>query len=246
LLVRGNMEDVMVVVLAGGKGVRLRPYTTVLPKPLLPVGDIPILEVALRQLKSYGFKRVVLSVNHLAKLIQAFFADGSNLGLDISYCLENEPLGTAGCISLVENLSDTFLVMNGDLLTTLNYAALVRAHIESSASATIGAFPREVAIDFGVLELDDNGELLAYKEKPKLEYIVSMGVNVFDKSACEFISHGQYLDIPTLMIRLKDAGKRVMTYRSDCEWLDIGRQEDYELAVVEFERSRGKYLKEKP
>jgi len=240
------MEDVIVVVLAGGKGVRLRPYTTVLPKPLMPVGDIPILEVTLRQLKSYGFKKIVISVNHLADLIKAFFNDGSNLGLDISYCMEKEPLGTAGCLSLIENLSDTFLVMNGDLLTTLDYSALVRAHIKFDATATIGSFPRQVAIDFGVLELGDNGELLAYKEKPKLEYIVSMGVNVFDKSACAFIQYGQYLDIPTLMIRLKDAGKRVMAYRSACEWLDIGRKEDYELAVVEFERSRGKYLKEQP
>jgi len=234
----------MVVVLAGGKGVRLRPYTTIIPKPLMPVGDIPILEVTLRQLKSYGFKKVVLSVNHLAKLMQAFFTDGSNLGLDISYCLENKPLGTAGCISLIENLSDTFLVMNGDLLTTLDYDAIVRAHMESGAMATIGAFPREVAIDFGVLELGDNGELLEYKEKPKLEYTVSMGVNVFNKPACKFISQGQYLDMPTLMTRLKNAGKKVMTYRSDCEWFDIGRHEDYELAVVEFERLRGKYLRE--
>lgn len=238
------MEDIVAIVLAGGKGVRLKPFTTVLPKPLLPVGDIPILEVVLRQLKFYGFKKIVLSVNYLAKLIQTLISDGSELGLEIRYCLEEKPLGTAGSIALIENLSDTFLVLNGDLLTSLDYAAIVQTHKESGAVATIGAFPREIAIDFGVLELNDNGDLLAYNEKPKFEYIVSMGVNVFDKSACEFISAGEYLDIPTLMIRLKDAGRRVTTYRSDCEWFDIGRRDDYELAAVEFERSRKKYLKE--
>ena len=237
------MKDIRVVILAGGKGTRLKPYTTVFPKPLMPIGDMPILEVVLRQLKLYGFEKITLSVNHLAELIQTFFGDGSKLGLEISYCMEDEPLGTAGSISQVSNITDTFLVMNGDLLTTLDYSAIVQSHIDSGSVATIGVFPREVKIDFGVLELGSKDELVAYKEKPRFEYIVSMGVNVFDKSVLEFIQKGQYLDIPTLMMNLKDAGKKVMTFRGECEWLDIGRPDDYEQAVTEFERSREKYLK---
>lgn len=238
-----NMNDIRVVILAGGKGTRLRPYTTVFPKPLMPIGEMPILEVVLRQLKSAGFKKITLSVNHLADLIQAFFGDGSALGLDISYCIENEPLGTAGCLSLVDNLTDTFLVMNGDLLTTLDYTAIVCSHINSRATATIGVFTREVKIDFGVLELGPNEELLEYKEKPSFEYLVSMGVNVFDKSVLDSISKAQHLDMPMLMMKLKNAGRTVLSFRSDCEWLDIGRVDDYEMAVKAFEQSRDKYLR---
>lgn len=237
------MEGVRVVILAGGKGTRLKPYTTVFPKPLMPIGDMPILEVVLRQLKNFGFKKITLSVNHLADLIQTFFGDGTSLGLDISYCIEDNPLGTAGSLSLVEDLTDTFLVMNGDLLTTINYRLMVENHIESEASATIGVYPREVKIDFGVLELGDRGELLDYREKPKFEYMVSMGVNVFNKSVQKFIPKGDYLDIPTLMMNLKAANQSVLTFRSECEWLDIGRPDDYEKAVAEFERSKDKYLR---
>lgn len=237
------MKNVRVVILAGGKGSRLRPYTTVFPKPLMPVGEMPILEVVLRQLKSFGFEKITLSVSHLSDLIRAFFGDGSQLGLDISYCIEDKPLGTAGSISLVKNLTDTFLVMNGDLLTTLDYATMVNSHINSGAIATIGVFPREVKIDFGVLELGRKGELLAYKEKPQFKYMVSMGVNAFNKAVLEFIPLGQYLDMPTLMVNLKEAGKSVQSFQSKCEWLDIGRPDDYEQAVAEFERSSKKYLR---
>jgi len=239
-----NMKNIRAVILAGGKGTRLKPYTAVFPKPLMPIGEMPILEVVLRQLKSFGFEKITLSVNHLADLIRTFFGDGSAIGLEINYCMEDKPLGTAGSISLVEELTDTFLVMNGDLLTTIDYAAMVNGHIHSGATATIGVFPREVKIDFGVLEVGDRGELLAYKEKPQFKYLVSMGVNVFNKSVLQFIPKGEYLDIPMLMMNLKKAGKAVLTFRSECEWLDIGRMDDYEQAMVEFERSRKKYLRD--
>jgi NDP-sugar pyrophosphorylase family protein len=237
------MKDVRVVILAGGKGTRLKPYTKVLPKPLVPIGDMPILEVVLRQLKSFGFEKITLSVNHLANLIRAFFGDGANLGLQISYSMENKPLGTAGSISLAENLTDTFLVINGDLLTTLNYASLVRHHVDSGSMATIGIFPRVVKIDFGVLDVGAGGELMDYKEKPVFEFLVSMGINVFNKSVLEFIPVNQYLDMPTLMMKLKDARKIVQTYKSDCKWLDIGRTEDYETAILAFEQAQDEYLK---
>lgn len=237
------MRDIRVVILAGGKGTRLKPYTTVFPKPLMPLGEMPILEIVLWQLKSSGFEKITLSVNHKAHLIQTFFGDGSQLGLRISYCVENEPLGTAGSLSIIENLTDPFLVMNGDLLTTIDYAAMVRTHIDSGAIATIGAFHREVKIDFGVLEINRKGELRDYREKPTFRYLVSMGVNVFNSSVLEFIPRAQYLDIPTLMMNLRNAGKTVLTYRSNCEWLDIGRLDDYETATEAFEQSRDKYLR---
>lgn len=235
-------EDIRVVILAGGKGTRLKPYTTVFPKPLMPIGDMPILEVVLRQLKYFGFRKITISVNHLADLIQTFFGNGSKLGLSITYCMEDTPLGTAGSISLVHDITENFLVMNGDLLTTIDYSAMIKSHISSGAAATIGVFPREAKIDFGVLELGSKGELLQYKEKPKFEFLVSMGVNAFHKSVLEFIPKDKYLDIPTLMMNLKEAGKSVLTFRSECEWLDIGRPDDYEKATEEFERSMKKYL----
>lgn len=238
------MENIRVVILAGGKGTRLKPYTTVFPKPLVPIGDMPILEVVLRQLKHFGFRNITISVNHLADLIQAFFGHGEKFGLNIDYCIEDKPLGTAGSISLVKNLTHPFLVMNGDLLTTIDYAEMVRSHMSSDAEATIAVFPREVKIDFGVLDIGKQGELLDYKEKPMFEYLVSMGVNVFNQSAASLISKGEYLNIPDLMLKIKSLGKKVGTYRSECEWLDIGRPDDYEEAIELFSQSQDKYLRE--
>jgi NDP-sugar pyrophosphorylase family protein len=237
------MKDVRVVILAGGKGTRLKPYTVAFPKPLVPVGDMPVLEIVLRQLKSFGFEKITLAVNHLADLLVAFFGDGSKLGLDISYCMEDKPLGTAGAISLVDDLTDPFLVMNGDLLTTIDYREMTQHHIDSGASATIGVFPREVKIDFGVLEVAGNGELSRYQEKPSLEFLVSMGVNVFSRSMLPILNPGEHLDIPDLMMKLKSDGQMVQTYRPDCEWMDIGRQDDYEEAITIFENNRSKYLR---
>ena len=239
------MDGVRVVILAGGKGTRLRPYTTCFPKPLMPIGDMPIIEVVLRQLRSYGFRKITVSVNHLAELIQTFCGDGAKWGLDIQYCTEDRPLGTAGSIGLVKDVTDPLLVMNGDLLTTIDYSEMVRSHVRSGACATIGIFDREVRIDFGVLDVDGQGDLVAYTEKPRISYAVSMGVNVLSRAALDFIPKGQYLDIPTLMMNLKSAAKRVATFRSDCEWLDIGRADDYERAIDEFERSKSKYLRER-
>jgi NDP-sugar pyrophosphorylase family protein len=238
------MKDVRVVILAGGKGTRLRPYTTVFPKPLMPIGETPILEVVLRQLKHFGFRKVTLSVNHLADLIRTFFGDGTKLGLELSYCMEDMPMGTAGSLSLVEDVTENFLVMNGDLLTTMDFSAMMQYHIQSASKATIGVFPRQVKVDFGVLDVGPEGELVQFREKPSYDVLLSMGVNAFHKSVLEFIPKDQYLDIPTLMTNLKNAGKRVLTYQPECEWLDIGRPDDYEKAVETFEGAKARYLHE--
>jgi NDP-sugar pyrophosphorylase family protein len=231
-----------VVILAGGAGVRLRPYSTFLPKPMMPVGDMPILEVMLRQLASQGFRRITLSVNHLAELVRAFFGDGGRLGLEIDYYVEDVPLGTAGSLALIEDLSDPFLALNGDLLTTLDYRAPLAGHVTSGAEATIAAIGRRLTVDFGVLETDPSGDLRAYVEKPTLDLTVSMGVNVLAREVLKLIPRGGYLDVPDLIGRLLGAGRRVITYCAECEWLDIGRAEDHEQALKAFAERRGQFL----
>jgi NDP-mannose synthase len=234
------------LILAGGKGTRLRPYTTVIPKPLMPVGDFPILEIILRQLKRAGVSDVILAVGYMSQLFQAFFEDGKRLGLGISYSLEEKPLGTAGPIGLVlDQLGGDFIVMNGDLLTTLDYKNLFEHHKQRSAAATIATYTREVKVDFGVVETDDRQELSAYREKPLYTFDVSMGVNVLNAEVLrEVLIPGQYLDIPDLMLRLKSLGKRVACYREDCYWLDIGRVDDYQIASDIFEARRAEFLPE--
>lgn len=230
------------VILAGGKGRRLAPYTTVLPKPLMPIGDMPILEVVVRQLKYYGFTHITFSVGHLANLIQAFFGDGSSLGVKIDYSVEDTPLGTAGPLKLPHDLNDTFLVMNGDILTTLDYRSLIDFHRRSELPATISIYPREVKIDFGVIETGDN-KLQNYIEKPTYYFTVSMGIYVFEPSVLSFMKDGEYVDIPELILRLKQGGNQVGCYKPECYWLDIGRIDDYEAAVKIFADKKDQFLK---
>lgn len=224
------------LVLAGGKGTRLYPYTTVLPKPLMPVGDYPILEILLRQLKSAGVTEVILAVGYLSQLLQAFFQNGERLGLKISYSFEDKPLGTAGPIALaIDQLEQDFLVLNGDLLTTLRFGNLINYHKEKQAAATIGLYQREVKIDFGVIETDEAGKLARYIEKPTYHFDVSMGVNVLNKERIlPYLKPGEYLDIPDLMMKLSQDGHAVHCYREPCYWLDIGRVDDYQVAVNKF------------
>ena len=224
------------LILAGGKGTRLYPYTTVLPKPLMPVGDYPILEILLRQLKGAGITEVILAVGYLSHLIEAFFQDGSRLGLKITYSLEEKPLGTAGPISLVlDRLEEDFLILNGDLLTTMQFSNLIQHHKECQAAATIGMYQREVKIDFGVIDMDDQGRLAKYTEKPVYHFDVSMGVNVLNKrQIAPYLKRDTYLDIPDLMMQLSRDGHPVHCYREPCYWLDIGRVDDYQVAVNKF------------
>jgi len=232
------------LVLCGGRGTRLRPYTTVIPKPLMPIGDYPILEVLLQQLHAAGVRDVVLAINYMGQLFRAFFEDGARLGLNIEYVTEDKPLGTAGAVaSSLELLGEDFLVTNGDLLTTLDFGALFAAHTAASNAATIGLFRRDVKIDFGVIETDSEGRLARYNEKPSYHFDVSMGVNMLKRDVVsQFIRQNEYLDMPDLMMRLVEAGHRVGTYRADCAWLDIGRMDDYQTAVDLFEQRKSDFL----
>ncbi len=230
------------VILAGGKGTRLRPYTTVLPKPLMPIGDLPILEVVLKQLRSAGFKDITMAVGYLAELLQAFFGDGERLNLRIRYSLEKSPLGTVGPLKLIKDLPETFLVMNGDVLTTLDYKRLMNFHKEHDAKVTIASYKRNVNVDFGVLETDGNGFLRNYIEKPTLDYLVSMGVYIFQADVLNLVPDGQYFDLPDLIKALLKRGEKVAAYPFDGYWLDIGRPDDYATAIEEFEQKRHEFL----
>jgi len=230
------------VVLAGGKGRRLRPFTTVLPKPLMPLGDMPIIEVVLRQLAGYGIRDVTLAVGYLAELLMAYCGDGSKFGLRMHYSREEEPLGTAGPLALIDGLDDTFLVMNGDVLTTLDLAALVQAHQASGAVATIATHRRTQQINYGIIESDPTDRITAYIEKPVYHYQVSMGIYVLEPAVLEHIQPGVHLDLPELVHRLMAKERPVMACPFDGYWLDIGRHDDYERAVEEFETVRAALL----
>lgn len=232
----------MAVVLAGGVGSRLRPYTMNIPKPLLPLGDVPIIEVALRQLSNAGFDRVVITVGHLSHLLMASLGDGSDYGLKIEYVKESEPLGTAGPLRGVDALEDDFLVMNGDVLTTLDFAKLLDVHRVSGAGATIAVHRRTVDIDYGVLNLDSANFLKSYTEKPSLDYFVSMGIYVIKRSTVALIPSGERFDIPSLMTKLRDNGSQVFCHVVDDYWQDIGRIDDYAHASEDFTANPERFL----
>jgi NDP-sugar pyrophosphorylase family protein len=236
------------VVLAGGKGRRLAPYTAVFPKPLVPLGDRPILDIIIRQLIHYDFQDIILSVGHLAELIQAYF---ENCSIDflhgrLTYVRESEPMGTAGSLGLVPDLNDTFLVMNGDILTSMDYSKLVDYHKEKGGILTIGMHKKTVKIELGVIETDGDGILNGYIEKPENAYMVSMGVYVYESSVLDYIERGVYLDFPDLVLRLMNSGERVVGYPCEDHWLDIGRHEDYGFAQTGFERMKDTFLPASP
>lgn len=230
------------VILAGGKGTRLAPYTKILPKPLMPIDDMPILEVLLRQMKRAGVDQAILTVGHLAHLLETFFQDGSQWGLPISYSYEPCPLGTAGPIALVDGLTDTFLVTNGDVLTTLDLKALIEFHKEHQATATIAVHKRQVRIDLGVIQWDGGYQLKGYIEKPTYDYVVSMGIYVFEPRVIQYIPRQQYLDFPDLVLKMLAAGEKVIGFPYDGYWKDLGRPDDYEQAAQDFCSMRSQFL----
>jgi NDP-mannose synthase len=232
------------VILCGGKGTRLRPYTTVLPKPLMPIGDMPILEVVMRQLKQAGITRITMAVGYLAELLQAFFMDGRRIGVPIDYSFEDEPLGTVGPLTLIPDLNEPFLMMNGDVLTDLDYAALIAFHRAQGAAATIASYEREVKIDFGVIETDGSNYVQDYIEKPSFKYRVSMGVYVFEPHVLRHLKPRQRFDFPDLVKLLIANGEKVASYPFSGYWLDMGRPDDYEKAIDEFENRKHEFLKD--
>jgi len=226
------------VILAGGRGTRLRPYTIVLPKPLVPVGDYPILEIIVRQLASRGFDHITLAVNHHANIIKAFFGNGEPWNVRIDYSMESQPLSTIAPLCLVEDLPETFLLMNGDVLTDLDFTELVRGHIAAHGRFTVAATTREQRIDYGVLHADAAGTLTRFHEKPSMSYLVSMGVYVMNRSVLAAVPRGVPYGFDDLMRDLLAAGDPIRVVQHAGYWLDIGRPDDYAQAVEEFEHRK--------
>lgn len=237
------------VILAGGKGSRLGPYTTVLPKPLMPLGDRAILDVVVRQLRDRGFGPLTLAVGYLAHLIRAVVGDGEAHGVEIRYHVEEQPLGTAGPFAAIEGLGDaSFLAMNGDILTTLDYSRFFEEHERSGNAMTVATHQRTVRTNYGVLHVDaPSGESIdrvsGYEEKPEIAYTVSMGVYALHPVVLEHIPEGRF-DIPDLVLALLEAGLPVGAYPFDGYWLDIGRHDDYEQALKDYESILPRLLRE--
>ncbi len=241
-----DASNVRAVILAGGKGTRLRPLTVVFPKPLVPLGNRPVMEILLRRLSAFGFRQVTVCTGYLSELIMAVCGDGSRFGLEIEYSGEEAPLGTAGPLGLIGGLTDPFIVMNGDLLTTLNFQKMLDFHQAQQADFTLAVYPREVKIDFGVVESDRDKRFVGFQEKPVYHYEVSMGVNIIGAAAMKFLERGKYLDMPDLILKIHQSGGRVSCYREECYWLDIGRMDDYALAQEQVARNEGMFLKVEP
>ncbi|HEY5805344.1 MAG TPA: sugar phosphate nucleotidyltransferase [Lysobacter sp.] len=222
------------VVLAGGKGTRLRPYTVALPKPLMPIGEYPILEVIIRQLRSAGFGHVTLAVNHQADLFRAFFGDGEKWGIKIDYSLEHMPLSTMGPLKLIPDLPEHFLVMNGDILSDVDYGGFLDAHASRDRLFSISAARREQRIDYGVLRSDDGERLSGFEEKPCFPFMVSMGIYAVSRKVLDIIPENQAFGFDNLVLEYLKRNEVVSIVPHDGYWLDIGRPDDYQRAVDEW------------
>jgi NDP-sugar pyrophosphorylase family protein len=234
------------IILAGGKGTRLMPYTTIFPKPMLPVGDIPILEIIIRQLAYYGFKDIILSVGHFAGIIQAYFENGHSPleGVSLTYIKEEKPLGTAGPLALISDIREPFLVMNGDILTTIDYSKLLSFHKEKGSKITLAVRKKEVKMNLGIIEFTDDSQITNYIEKPTYTFYDAMGIWICEPDVLNFIEAGSYLDLPTLVMRLTEEKKSLFAYHHDKPyyWIDMGQHGDYQKANDEFEKRKKEFL----
>lgn len=231
------------VILAGGKGTRLRPFTITLPKPLVPIGDeSSVLEIVIRQLAQQGFSSATLAIGHFGELIEAYVGDGSQWGLRIDYAREQEPLGTMGpVVQVADRLPEHFLVLNGDTLTDLDYVALLATHAASGAPITVATARRAARIEFGVLDVQER-RVVGFREKPTISYTVAIGAYALSRATLQAYPAGTALGFDRLMLDLIEAGQHPASYEFSGLWLDIGSPEDYDRANVEFAQIRAKLL----
>lgn len=228
------------VLLAGGKGTRLYPYTATFPKSLAPVGDRPIMEYVIRNLKKHEICDIIIATGHLSELIKSYFGNGKKFEVNIEYSEEEKPLGTAGPLSKIKNkINDTFLLLNGDILCNVNFKTLIDFHKKSDCIATVLLTRRKVGIDYGVVEIDENENIKDWIEKPTIDYLVSTGIYVFERNVFEYIKENKKLDVPDLMLELIRKNQTVKSCLFDGEWLDIGRPEDYERAQRNYKKFLG-------
>jgi NDP-sugar pyrophosphorylase family protein len=230
------------IILAGGKGTRLKPYTVALPKPLVPIHELPILEIIIKQLSSQGFTHITITVNHLSELIKAFFGDGSKWGLTIDYSLEKQPLSTMGPLTLIEKLPDNFLVLNGDVLTDLKFDDFLDLHSKNGSIFTIASYSRIEKSEYGVLEINNKHELVNFFEKPERLLPVSMGVYAVSKDVLNYIPKNTFFGFDHLMLELINTDRKPIVHPFSGYWMDIGRPSDYEQATDDFETMRGSLL----
>jgi NDP-mannose synthase len=223
------------IILAGGKGTRLKPYTVTFPKPLVPVGEMPVLEIIIRQLQKHGFDHITITLNHMAEIIKAFFGDGAKWNLKIDYSVEAKPLSTMGPLTIIPDLPENFLVMNGDVLTDLNHSTFYQNHIDNRNNFTIGSFRRFDKIDYGVLKSNDQNKLIKFDEKPSYEFLVSMGIYMVNRKVVEYIPKNTFFGFDHLMNLLIEKSEFPSIYEYTGYWLDIGRPDDYEKAVNDIE-----------
>lgn len=235
--------SVQAVIMAGGRGSRLAPYTTVLPKPLMPLADRPILDVIMHQLVAAGVDHISISVGHLSGLIESWVRHHqAHIAVPVDFIYEDEPLGTAGALGNVARPTETFLALNGDILTTLDFAELVAHTQRTGAIATMATKERVVDVQYGVVHTDDHGRVERLEEKPKLSFRVSMGIYAMQPEICDLIADGERIDFPDLMLRAKDQGHVVQTLPFDGYWRDIGNREDYEAAIEDFATGSEQFL----
>jgi len=231
------------IILAGGKGVRLMPYTSVFPKPLVPIaGELPILEIVIRQLKKNGFTHITIAVNHLANLIMAFFGDGEKWGVRIDYSIEDKPLSTIGPLTLIKDLPENFLVMNGDILTDLSFSALMKTHIDGGHDLSVASYVRKQKVDFGVLNINEKSLVVGFEEKPEYTFRVSMGVYILNKSIIDQLQVGVEYGFDNLMLDGIDRDLKIHSYAFDGYWLDIGRPDDYIQANKDYPKLKSSIL----
>lgn len=229
------MEEIEAIILAGGRGTRLKPYTISIPKPLVPLGEEPIIEILLRQLEASGIRRIHIALGHLANLIKAYFdqSDGQRT-VEIRHSFESQALGTVGPIRQIERLPATFLLLNGDVLTTLPIGSLIDFHRRQGCIATLAVHKRQIPMDYGIVDISADNRIVGHREKPVLEVCVGMGLYVFERRVLEFIPAGRKFDIPDLIHVLLEAGEPIAAYESDDYWMDIGRPDDYEIAQRDY------------
>lgn len=230
------------VILAGGRGTRLAPYTRIFPKPMMPIGDKTILEILFQQLKNFGITDIILTIGHLSGLMRAFFQDGKQLGINIEYVYEEKPMGTAGPLRMVPGLTDTFIVLNGDVLTDINIDKMIAYHRKKHGIATIAMHNQQVHIDLGIVQHDADNRIIGYTEKPTFDYKVSMGIYLFEPKVLDYIPKNNYFDFPDLVKVLIAKNQPVVGYSYKGYWKDLGRPEDYEQACQDFEIIRSKFL----
>ena len=220
------------VIMAGGTGTRLRPLTEDLPKPMLPVGDRPLLELIIDQLRQAGIKQVHLTTHYKRDLIAQHFGDGASFGVDINYVEEERPQGTAGALSRLDGLTGPLLVINGDILTQVDFRALLDFHQEHQAELTVAVREYESSVPYGVVETDGVA-VTAIREKPVTRHLINAGIYLLEPEVHKHIPPSQPYDMPDLINYLLSQGRRVVSFPIREYWLDIGQQEEYQQAQVD-------------